>query len=434
LELERDVLLLQNENLCQVRKKRDSLKGRSRKATEESLDTSCSDSFVSSPKEGRSVVGCDPHDTSQSSQLTNLSKDDSLLLPMDSVYPSTVLQQKRQSLEDSFKEREREFQTQRASMEQQVHCLRMNVRLKEVLIRKLVHNEKKLSEKLKVQEEYANQLAEKIRQQEQELKSMEERRQQNGVQKEDEDVEKCYAMKVASIRTEVENLEKHQRKLRKAKERKMISDQERRMLEKEVKEMRERQEQLMEQIKAEEERYQKLQKEYEQRLENLQKCKETSDKDLNRWKEECYRQKSIIIRQQQVSWIICRFYVSPYFSAFRRYYVHAGLYPIHTRTLFDFASYKWKSIERYYVLFDREDSMKMLFDTKHSDKQLSLNAKLLQNCCHLFHVKMRMMMKMSVDKLRSYKKVSMTWMRRLNTEMDKFPTKKNFLPVILVRS
>lgn len=300
LELERDVLLLQNENLCQVRKKRDSLKGRSRKATEESLDTSCSDSFVSSPKEGRSVVGCDPHDTSQSSQLTNLSKDDSLLLPMDSVYPSTVLQQKRQSLEDSFKEREREFQTQRASMEQQVHCLRMNVRLKEVLIRKLVHNEKKLSEKLKVQEEYANQLAEKIRQQEQELKSMEERRQQNGVQKEDEDVEKCYAMKVASIRTEVENLEKHQRKLRKAKERKMISDQERRMLEKEVKEMRERQEQLMEQIKAEEERYQKLQKEYEQRLENLQKCKETSDKDLNRWKEECYRQKSIIIRQQQV--------------------------------------------------------------------------------------------------------------------------------------
>ncbi|GJD05818.1 Kinesin-like protein KIF21A [Galdieria sulphuraria] len=301
LELERDVLLLQNENLYEARKKRDSLnKRKSTKSVEESLDTSCSDSFLSSPKEGQNFVATDLDDTNQSSQLTHLSAKDDPILTIDSVYPNTVFQQKRRSLEDSFKEREREFQSQRASMEQQVHCLQMNVRLKEMLIRKLVHNEKKLSEKLKSQEDYANQLAEKISKQELELKSIEERLHQNEEQRDDEDVEKHYALKVASIRTEVENLERHQRKLRKAKERKMISDQERKMLEKEVKEMRERQEQLMEQITAEEERYQTLRKEYEQRIENLQKCKEVTDKDLNRLKEECSRQKSIILRQQQV--------------------------------------------------------------------------------------------------------------------------------------
>ncbi|GJQ13921.1 hypothetical protein GpartN1_g5712.t1 [Galdieria partita] len=301
LELERDVLLLQNENLYEARKKRDSLSKRmSKKASEESLETSLSDSFVSSPKESRSCVAPDLNNTAHSSQLTHLSAKEDSILTVDSVYPNSVFQQKRQSLEESFKEREREFQSLRASMEQQVQCLQMNVRLKEILIRKLVHNEKKLSEKLKNQEDYASQLAEKIRQQELELKNIEERLDQNGEQRGSDDVEKRYALKVASIRTEVENLEKHQRKLRKAKERKMISDQERKMLENEVKEMRERQEQLMEQITAEEERYQKLRNEYEQRLENMQRCKETTDKDLNRLKEECSRQKSIILRQQQV--------------------------------------------------------------------------------------------------------------------------------------
>eukprot|EP00871_Galdieria_phlegrea_P001298 jgi/Galph1/2169/GphlegSOOS_G830.1 len=300
LELERDVLLLQNENLNQVKKTKSLLNSqrRKRRTSNDSPDRIESSNQASISSENSYLTELDLNESVTTSERLDGGTEDQAEKNIANSFE--LYERRKYSLEAAIKEKEREFQSMKSSMEQEVRCLRMNVRLKEVLIRKLVQSEKKLSEKLKQLEDYAEKLREKIQKQEEELRFTEERLQHSDNQDIHTYIKEQYETQLATIRTETEQLEKQLRKLHRTKEMKVSSNQEREILEREINEMQNKQETLTEQMRAEEEKYTELRKVYEERLDSLQKHKEMTDKDLNRLKEECSRQKSIILRQQEV--------------------------------------------------------------------------------------------------------------------------------------